>query len=168
MIDEFWRYYQQYYFAYFYHDYERAYLLRCLRLVSILTYLVTAIALAWWSVVQRYAAVWSVIIFASQVANNLKDQFNVGKRAWMLEAYLENLARDLEGMSECWRTILMGNLTEGEIHGKMTFWASHYTGYEDKYIRPCSQRNYKRFEKKANTRANAELEIKHGKGVEDV
>jgi|GEM_PF-2715773 len=168
ILDEFWRQYQQALFAHNYYEYQRIYLERCVRWISICSFLVTAISLAGWGITQQYAAVWSVVIFASQAANNVKDQFALNKRMWALDEYLSKTAYEIDDMSNCWRHILLEKLTESEILDKIAAGSGNFTKLEEKYIRPFGIREYRRFIRLADKKTNLELEQKHGKEDKNV
>jgi len=168
MIDEFWRQYQKNSFSHYYHEYERVYLQRCIRTLSITSYIITAAAIAWWGITLQYADLWSIIIVLSQIANNMKDQFNINKRVWALGIYLSKSAQELEKMTKCWRLILLGELIDEIILDRITWNDESLNNLEENYIRPFGAREYSKLIKRANIRANGELELKHGKGEIDV
>ena len=168
MIDEFWRQYNQSLFAYFYHQYERDFLASCLRWISIVSYLVTAISLAGWGITQRYAVAWSVVIFSSQIANGLKDQFNITKRIWALEMYLSTSSSVLNDITKTWRSIMLRQLTEEEILKRTNHFTIQFSELEDKYIRPYCMSENSHLINKAEMKTNNEINIRHGKDDKNV
>ena len=168
MIDEFWGYYQQYYFEYIYHEFERARLKSILRWTSVASYFVTAVSLATWGVTQRFAILWSPVIFFSQVVNNLKDQLSVNKRIWALDEYIGKSAVEIEKFAEGWRLIKLGRLTDTEILKRLNQSSAIFVDLDITYIRPFGAREYKRLIDKANVRTNEALTMKHGKGEDYV
>jgi len=128
------------------------------------SYIVTAISVAGWGFIGRYAVVWSVVIFSSQLINGLKEQLLVGKRVWALELYLRASSDMLNDCSKVWRQILLGKLTEDEIAKKVNSHAQKYAELEDSYIRPYSYGDSEKIAGRANKRANQELNTRHGGG----
>ena len=167
MVDEFWRQYNQYRFALFYHEYERSFLNNIATWTSVVSYAITAASLIWWSILQQYELIWAILIFASQIAGNYKDQFQLGKRIWSLDAYTSHASQEINKMSETWRQIYLGKLSDEEIFEKISASSVVFSDISEKYIRPFSAREYTRLIKKADEKTNRQMVADHGKG-EDI
>lgn len=164
MIDEFWRFYSQIRFAYHYHCIVRNKLIRLVKWISIVSYFITAISLAGWSITKDFAVIWSVIIFASQLSNGLKDLLNWNREIWSLEAYLSDMNEIISDSEKIWRQIILGALTEEKIGQCIKANNEKYKALERQYIIPCHIDESPTVIKRADEIANSELETLHGKG----
>ena len=167
MIDEFWRFYGQIRFAYHYHRIVRNRLIRLVKDVSVISYIITAISLAGWSITKNFAAVWSVIIFASQLSNGLKDLLDWNRKIWSLEAYLSEMNEIILNAEKIWRQILLGALTEEKIRQCININNEKYKSLECQYIIPCHIDESPSVIKSADDITNSELESLHGKGEQN-
>ena len=167
MYHEFWRQYSQTFFVLFYFEYQRVFLTRVLRCIAIVTYAVTAASLAGWGITQRYAVIWSLVIFTSQFANSMKEQFELSRRIWCIDQFLEGASRVLERMTEAWLLIMLGQLSDNEIMEKTMSSISSFNDLDEKYIRPFGVREHKRHMKKASAKADNTMVVMHGKDYPD-
>lgn len=165
MVDEYWRFYGQIRFAYHYHEIIRNRLIRFMKWISVASYVITAVSLAGWASTGKAAAIWSIIIFASQVANGLiKDQLGWNEEKLMLSAYLSDMNEIILNFEKGWRQIILGQLTEEKIMQRINSVDEQYKELERRYILPYDLDESVSAIKKADIRTNAELKSLHGEG----
>lgn len=164
MVDEFWRFYNQIRFAYHYHQIIRNRLIKLMKVISIISYVITAISLAGWAMTGKAAAVWSIIILAMQVANGLKDLLGWNEEKFMLGCYLSDMNEVILDFEKSWRQIMLGQLTKEKIMQRINSGNEQYKRLECRYILPCNLCESAPAIRKADIKVNAELESLHGKG----
>jgi hypothetical protein len=165
LIDEYWRVYSQTLFVYHYHKLERYSLSRITNAIGIFSYIITAVSVAVWGYSGQYAIFWSVMIFASQLANGMKDQLQISKRLLSLEWYLTDISSVLLDVEKGWRLIQLGELTEEDIMERANVICLRESELKNRYIRPYAIDENPKLIDKADKRTDAELIQKHGKEV---
>ena len=161
MVDEFYRQYYNCLFLYRHHELQRSFYSKLNLGISIASYVITAASLAGWSILAKYDVMWSVIIFASQLANGFKDRFKFSEKIWVLDLYLKATTPELPVFAKEARLIQRDEMSAAEIGELIDNHEFAWSKFEAEYLLSYGFSLSSFLKKKAHKLVNKELRYKH-------